>query len=454
MSRAPSTFVMLHRPSGLREPINQQVNYIVEPLPKVLHSVSYMRQPVDIGLTSVSPSTTVPDVTVPHAAPASRFADGVSSGDLAAKEKLAARHVQTTCYNPAVELPDSCDTFGYSVPGVFNDRASPSQDVAIMLLPGNQSTSTLFVTANKGALSLLFDFFRTDKVFDCEKKWLRLDGLEQPLEQIEMDCAAPYAMASAMHLCYWLNDNPEGSPWPPYTVSFDKNTCLSVIQAIDYLSCDRPEGTARLVQAQLWSTIERELVGAVCDCAKFGIFKDEDGGRMLLVSVADYYCNHTCTSSCGSDCCSDGELEFDSIKFDKLVDEMNQDIASLPENSPLRAKFARCCHRALSPCTSRKDAATANRLIDKPSAGFSEDSPATYFPTSPRWMEEGFCDGLAHRDDYGYFVTSEADEESPLADALMEMSAERGSNWFVQSRTYTHPHKAGYRITAVALVKS
>ena len=69
-------------------------------------------------------------------------------------------------------------------------------------------------------------------------------------------------------------------------------------------------------------------------------------------------------------------------------------------------------------------------------------------------MEEGFCDGLAHRDDYGYFVTSEADEESPLADALMEMSAERGSNWFVQSRTYTHPHKAGYRITAVALVKS
>ena len=408
---------------------------------------------MDIGLTSVSPSTTVPDVTVPHAAPASRFADGVSSGDLAAKEKLAARHVQTTCYNPAVELPDSCDTFGYSVPGVFNDRASPSQDVAIMLLPGNQSTSTLFVTANKGALSLLFDFFRTDKVFDCEKKWLRLDGLEQPLEQIEMDCAAPYAMASAMHLCYWLNDNPEGSPWPPYTVSFDKNTCLSVIQAIDYLSCDRPKSTARLVQAQLWSTIERELVGAVCDCAKFGIFKDEDGGRMLLVSVADYYCNHTCTSSCGSDC-SNGELEFDSIKFDKLVDEMNQDIASLPENSPLRAKFARCCHRALSPCTSRKDAATANRLIDKPSAGFSEDSPATYFPTSPRWMEEGFCDGLAHRDDYGYFVTSEADEESPLADALMEMSAERGSNWFVQSRTYTHPHKAGYRITAVALVKS
>ena len=420
----------------------------------VLHSVSYMRQSVDIGLTSVSPSTTVPDVTVPHAAPASRFADGVSSGDLAAKEKLAARHVQTTCYNPAVELPDSCDTFGYSVPGVFNDRASPSQDVAIMLLPGNQSTSTLFVTANKGALSLLFDFFRTDKVFDCEKKWLRLDGLEQPLEQIEMDCAAPYAMASAMHLCYWLNENPVGSPWPPFAVSFDKNTCLSVIQAIDYLSCDRPKGTARLVQAQLWSTIERELVGAVCDCAKFGIFKDEDGGRMLFVSVADYYHNHTCTPSCGSDGCSNGEVEFDRSKLDQLVDEMNQDISSLPEISPSREKFARYCHRALSPCTSRKDAATTNRLIDKPSTGFSEDSPATYFPTSPRWMEEGFCDGLAHRDDYGYFVTSEADEESPLADALMEMSAERGSNWFVQSRTYTHPHKAGYRITAVALVKS
>ena len=410
---------------------------------------------MDIGLASVSPSTTVPDATAPRAASASRFVDCVSGSALAAQERLAARHVQATCYNPTVELPESCSTFAYSVSGVFNDRASPSQDTVIMLLPGNQSTSTLFVTANKGALSLLFDFFRTDKVSDCEKKWLRLDGLEQPLEQIEMDCAAPYAMASAMHLCYWLNENPEGSPWPPYAVSFDRNTCLSVIQAIDYLSCDRPKSTARLVQAQLWSTIERELVGAVCDCATLGIFKDEDGGRMLFVSVTDYYYNHTCTSSCGSNGCSNGEVEFDSIKLDKLVDEMNQDISSLPENSPLRAKFARYCHRALSPCTSRKDAATANRLIDKPSAGFSEDdSPATYFPTSPLWMEVGFCD-VAHRDDYGYFVTSTADEESPLTDTLLEMSVDsRGSNWFVQSRTYTHPHKAGYRITAVALVKS
>lgn len=409
---------------------------------------------MDTVLPSVSPSTTVLEATVPRATTASRLADGVSSGGLAAQEKLAARHVQTTCYNPAVELPDSCGTFGYSVSGVFNDRASPSQDVAIILLPGSQSTSTLFVTANKGALSLLFDFFRTDKVFDCEKKWLWLDSLEQPLELIEMDCAAPHAMASAMHLCYWLNQYPEGSPWPQYAVSFDKSDRLSVIQAIDYLSCDRPKSAARLVQAQLWSTIERELVSAVCDCATSGIFKDEDGGRMLFVSVDDYYDTNTCSSSCGSDDCSNGEVVFDRSKLNKLVDEMNQDISSLPESSPSREKFARYCHRALSPCTSRKDAATTNRLIDKPSAGFSEDRPATYFPTSPLWMEEGFCDGLAHRDDYGYFVTSKADEESPLADALMEMSAERGSNWFVQSRTYTHPHKAGYRITAVALVKS
>ena len=394
------------------------------------------------------------DLPPPPAAPAasSRPADGV---ELAAQERLTARRIEATCCNPTVELPESCVAFEQFVSGIFNDRASRSQDAVILLSPNDQSAPPLFVSINKGAQSLLFDFFRTDKVFDCNKKWLRLDGQEPPLEQIEMDCAVPYAMASAMHLCYWLNESLEGSPWPPYAVSFDKSTCLSVIQAIDYLSCDRPKSTARLVQAQLWSTIERELVGAVCDCATLGIFKDEDGARMLFVSVTDYYFNHTCTASCGSNGCSNGEVEFDSIQLGKLVDEMNQDISSLPENSPLRAKFARCCYRALSPCTSRKDLATANRLIDKPAAGFSEHSPATYFPTSPLWMEVGFCD-VAHRDDYGYFVTSTADEEISIADTLMELSVEngRGSNWFVQSRTYTHPHKPGYRITAVALVKS
>ena len=408
---------------------------------------------MDIGLTSVSPSTTVPGATVPPATTTSRFADGVSSGDLAAREKLSTRHVEATCYNPAAELSESCVAFKQSVSGTFNDSASRSQDAVILLSTSKQSIPTLFVTANKGALALLFDFFRTGKVFDCEKKWLRLKGLEQPLELIEMSCSAPQAMASAMHLCHWLNECPEGSPWPEYANSLDRSSCLSIIQAVEHLSCDRPKNAARLVQAQLWSTIERELVSTVCDCAVFGIYEDEDGGRMLLLSVLDCYNDNSCSSSCSDDC-SDGEVEFDSIKLGKLVDEMNQNISSLPENSPLRKKFALCCHRALSPCASRKGAAAVNRLIDKPLVELSQDSPAIYFPTSPLWVEEGFCDGLAHRDDYGYFVTSKADEGNPLADALMEISTERCSNWFVQSRTYTHPHKAGYRITSVALVKA
>ena len=174
---------------------------------------------------------------------------------------------------------------------------------------------------------------------------------------------------------------------------------------------------------------------------------------MLLLSVLDCHYDDSCSSSCSDDC-SDGEVEFDSIKLGKLVDGMNQNISSLPDNSPLRKKFARYCHQALSPCTSRKGAAAVNRLIDKPLVELSQDSPAIYFSTSPPWMEAGFRDGgraCSHREDYGYFVTAEADQEDPITWALTQKTD--ASNWFVQTRTYTHPDKAGYRITSVALVK-
>ena len=409
---------------------------------------------MDVGFVPVSSSSAMPGATAPRDVVSSRFVDGVASSGLAAQERLTARHIEATCHNPFVELPESCVAFEQSVSGAFNDSSSPSQDAVVLLSPGNQSTSTMFVIANKGALSLLFDFFRTDKVFDCEKKWLRLNGLEQPLELIEMDCTAPHAMASAMHLCHWLNECPEGSPWPEYADSFDKSSCLSVIRAIEHLSCERPKNTAGLVQARLWSTIERELVSSVCDCAASGIYEDEDGGRMLLLSVLDCYFDDSCSSSCSDDC-SDGGVEFDSIKLGKLVDEMNQNISSLPENSLLRKKFARCCHRALSPCTSCKGADAVNRLIDKPLVKLSQDSPAIYFSTSPPWMEEAFRDGgrsCSHRNDYGYFVTAEADQEDPITWALTQKTD--GGDWFVQTRTYTHPHKAGYRITSVAFVRS
>ena len=408
---------------------------------------------MNVGLPPPPSSTAVSGAFAPQAAASSRFVDGVAIGDLAVRERLSARHVEATCYNPAAELSESCVAFKQSVSGAFNDSASRSQDAVILLSTSNQSIPTMFVTANKGSLSLLFDFFRTGKVFDCEKKWLRLKDQEPPLELIEMGCSAPHAMASAMHLCHWLNECPEGSPWPEYANSFDKSSCLSVIQAIDHLSCDRPKNAARLVQAQLWSTIERELVSTICDCAVFGIYEDEDGGRMLLLSVIDCYYDDSCTSSCSDDC-SDGEVEFDSIKLGKLVDEMNQNISSLPENSLLRKKFARCCHRALSPCTSHKGAAAVNRLIDKPLVELSQDSPAIYFSTSPPWMEEAFRNGghaCSHREDYGYFVTAEADQEDPITWALTQKTDR--SNSFVQTRTYTHPHKAGYRITSVAWVK-
>lgn len=409
---------------------------------------------MNVGLPPPPPlSIDVSGASAPQAVASSGLADGVAIGDLAAPERLSARRVEATCYNPAVQLPESCVAFNQSVSGAFNDSASQSQDAVILLSTSDQSIPTLFVTANKGALSLLFDFFRTGKVFDCEKKWLRLKGQEPPLELIEMGCSAPHAMASAMYLCHWLNECPEGSPWPEYANSFDKSSCLSVIQAIEHLSCDRPKNTARLVQGHLWSTIERELVSTVCDCAVVGVFEDEEGGRMLLLSVLDGYFDESCSSSCSDDC-SDGEVEFDSIKLGKLVDEMNQTISSFPENSPLRKKFARCCHRALSPCTSRKGAAAVNRLIDKPLVELSQDSPAIYFSTSPPWMEEGVRYGsraCSHQEDYGYFVTAEADQEDPITWAFTQKTDR--SNLFVQTRTYTHPDKAGYRITSVALVK-
>ena len=409
---------------------------------------------MNVGLPPPPPlSIVVSGAIAPQAAASSGLVDGVAIGDLAAREGLSARRVEVTCYNPAGELSELCVAFNQSVSGAFNDSASRSQDAVLLLSTSNQSIPALFVTANKGALSLLFDFFRTGKVFDCEKKWLRLKGQEPPLELIEMGCSVPLAMARAMHLCHWLNECPEGSPWPEYADAFDQSSCLSVIQAIEHLSCDRPKNTARLVQAHLWSTIERELVSAVCDCAVFGVYEDEEGGRMLLLSVIDCYFDDSCTSSCSDDC-SDGEVEFDSIKLGKLVDGMNQNISSLPDNSPLRKRFARCCHRALSPCISRKGAAAVNRLIDKPLVEFSQDSPAIYFATSPPWMEAGFCDGgraCSHQEDYGYFITAEADQEDPITWALTQKTD--GSDWFVQTRTYTHPHKAGYRITSVALVK-
>lgn len=392
----------------------------------------------------------LPPPSAPRGAPAtsSRSADGV---DLTAQERLAARNVEATCCNLAVELPESCVAFDQSVSGTFNDRASPSQDAVILLSP-NESAPTLFVSINKGALSLLLNFFRTDRVFDCEKKWLRLSGLEQPLELIEVDCTEPYVIATAMHLCHWVNDCPEANAWPEYADSFDKRTCLSVIQAIDHLSCDRPGSTAKLVQAQLWSMIERELVSALCDCAVSGIYEDDKGGRMLLLTVFDRNESHTCTSSCTSDACSDGEVKFDSTKLGELVDGMNQDISSFSENSPLRNKLAKCCQRVMSPCTSRKDLAMVDRLIDKLPVEFRHECPATYFSTSPSWMRQAFRDGgCSNMLEYGHFVTSEADQEDPITWAMINKADE--GDWFVQSRTYTHPHKAGYQMISVALVR-
>lgn len=379
------------------------------------------------------------------AAPAasSRSADGV---DLAAQERLTARHIEATCCNPAVELPESCVAFEQSVSGTFNDRASSSQDAVILLSPNDQSAPTLFVTINKGALSLLCNFFRTDKVFNCEKKWLRLGGLEQPLELIELSCTEPHIIATAMHLCHWVNDCPEADAWPKYADSFDKRTCLSVMQAVDQLSCNRPGSSAQLVQARLWSMVERKLVSALCDCAVSGVFNDDEGGRMLLLTVSDRNEGHT------SNAYSDEEVTFDRYKLDKLVDDMNQDISSLPESSPLRNKLAKCCQRVLAACTSRKDLATADRLIDKLPVEL-RDLPAAYFATSPAWMMQGYHDGgCSHALEYGHLVTAEADQEDPITCAMI--NREDDGDWFVQSRTYTHPHKAGYQMISLALVKS
>lgn len=385
-----------------------------------------------------------PSAVVPAAS--SRSADGV---DLTAQERLTARNVAATCCNPAVELPESCVAFEQSVSGTFNDRTSPSQDAVILLSPEDQSAPALYASINKGALSLLFNFFRTDKVFNCEKKWLRLSG--QELELIEVSCTEPYVIAIAMHLCHWVNDRPEASAWPEYAGSFNKRTCLSVTQAIDRLSCDRPGSTAQLVQARLWSMIERELVSALCDCAVSGIYQDDEGGRMLLLTVFDRNDSHPSTSSCTGDASFDGEVKFDSIKLGKLVDDMNQDISSLPESSPLRNKLAKCCQRVLAACTSRKDLATANRLIDKLPVEF-RDLPAAYFATSPAWMMQGYHDGgCSHALEYGHLVTAEADQEDPITWAMI--NKEDDGDWFVQSRTYTHPHKAGYQMISLALVK-
>ena len=89
---------------------------MVLPMSKAIYSVSVRSSSVNVDAVRVRRSAGDLDLPLQPtaAAPAasSRSADGV---DLAAQERLTARHIEATCCNPAVELPESCVAFEQSV---------------------------------------------------------------------------------------------------------------------------------------------------------------------------------------------------------------------------------------------------------------------------------------------------------------------------------------------------